>query len=169
MDVFKEMGVVRLQDSRDTTKKILIVITSVLFAIAMFLLSFGSVFTMIGLILAGGALYLGYFFSTGLYVEYEYILTNGEVDFDKIIAQRSRKRLCTIKLSETTAFGQATNETSDTDGADTYVIATANDPEQTDYFIRVKHKSLGDTVIYFTPTEEYIELMKQFFPRTLRF
>lgn len=168
MDVFKEMGVVRLQDGRDTTKKILICITAVLFAVAMFLLSFGTVFTLIGLLLAGGALYLGYFFATALYVEYEYILTNGEVDFDKIIAQRSRKRLCTIKLSETTAFGKA-GDSADTDNAETYVIATANDPEQTDYFIRVKHKSLGDTVIFFTPTEEYIELMKQFFPRTLRF
>lgn len=168
MDVFKEMGVVRLQDSRDLTKKILICMTSVLFALAMFLLSFGTAFTMIGLILAGGALYLGYYFSTSLFTEYEYILTNGEIDFDKIIAQRSRKRLCTIKLSETTAFGKA-SDSSDTDNAETYVIATANDPEQTDYFIRVKHKSLGDTVIYFTPTEEFIGLMKQFFPRSLKY
>ena len=167
MDVFKEMGVVRLQDSRDTTKKILIFMTAICFALAMFFLSFGTMFTMIGLLLAGGALYLGYYFSTSLYVEYEYILTNGEVDFDKIIAQRSRKRLCTVKLSETTAFGKA-GDGADTENADTYVVATANDPEQTDYFLRVKHKSLGDTVIYFTPTEEYIELMKQFFPRTLR-
>ncbi len=167
MDVFKEQNVTKLQDSSDTAKKILITITSVLIAAGIFVLTFGGMLMMIGLILAGGALYGGYYLVTSMYVEYEYIITNGEVDFDKIIAQRSRKRLCTVKLETATAFGVA-DDSADTDNADTYVAATANDPELTDYYLRVRHKSLGDTVVYFTPDEEFIGLVKQFLPRTMR-
>ena len=167
MDVFKEQNVTKLQDSTDTAKKVLITIVAVLVACGIMVLTFGSMFMMIGLILAGGVMYGGYYLVTSMYVEYEYILTNGEVDFDKIIAQRSRKRLCTVKLSTATAFGVA-DDKADTDGADTYVVATANDPELTDYYLRVKPKSLGDTVVYFTPSDEIVELMKPFFPRTMR-
>ncbi|MBR6873509.1 MAG: hypothetical protein IKN17_08410 [Ruminococcus sp.] len=167
MDVFKEQNVTKLQDSRDTAKKVLTALVAILIASAIFVLTFGSLYMMIGLILAGGVMYGGYYLVTSTYVEYEYIITNGEVDFDKIIAQRSRKRLCTVKLGTATDFGIA-NDSANTENAETYVVATANDPEQKDYFLRVKHKSLGDTVIYFTPNEEMIELIKQFLPRTLK-
>ena len=167
MDVFKEQNVIKLQDGRDTRKKILFGVTSIMVAASIFLLTFGTVFMMVGILLAGATLYGGYYLVTSLYVEYEYILTNGEVDFDKITAQRSRKRLATIRLSEATEFA-VFDPDKDIDGADTYVYATANDPEQTDYVLRVKHESLGDTVIDFTPTEEMIGLMKQFLPRTMR-
>ncbi|SDB16223.1 hypothetical protein SAMN02910317_00830 [Ruminococcaceae bacterium FB2012] len=167
MDVFKEQNVLRLSNSNDTAKKILITVAAVCFATGVFVLTFGSLFMMIGIIIAGGVMYGGYYLVTSMYVEYEYIITNGEVDFDKIIAQRSRKRLCTVKLSTATAFGVA-DDNADTDNADTYVVATANDPEMTDYFLRVKHKSLGDTVVFFNPDDEMIELIKQFLPRSLR-
>lgn len=167
MDVFKEQNVARLQDGSDTAKRVMIAITSVCIAAGIFVLTFGSMLMMIGLIVAGGVMYGGYYLVTSTYIEYEYIITNGEVDFDKIIAQRSRKRLCTVKLSTATEFGVA-DDSANTDNADTYVVATANDPEQTDYYLRVKHKSLGDTVVYFTPSEEIVELIKPFLPRTMR-
>ena len=167
MDVFKEQNVVRLQDSRDTGKKVLFTVTAIMIAATIFLFTFGTVIMMLGMLLTAGALYGGYYLVTGLYIEYEYILTSGEMDFDKIMAQRTRKRLTTVKLGTVTEFGKADPE-QDFEGAETYVVATANDPEQQDYYLRVKHGTLGDTVIYFTPNEEMIELMKQFFPRELR-
>lgn len=44
-----------------------------------------------------GSLYGGYILITNMSVEYEYIVTNGEMDIDKIIAKRRRKRLITVK------------------------------------------------------------------------
>ena len=167
MDVFKEQNVVKLQDSSDTGKKVLFSVTAIMIAATAFLFTFGTMIMMLGMLIAAGALYGGYYLVTSLYVEYEYILTNSEVDFDKIMAQRSRKRLVTVKLSAATDFGKVDPE-HDISDADAYVVATANDPEQQDYYLRVKHGGLGDVVIYFTPNEEMIGLMKQFFPRELR-
>ncbi len=170
MDVFKEQNVERLQDSTDTKKKILITATAVSLSALMFFvvfMFFGYGGLMLALLLSGGALYGGYFLISNLYVEYEYILTNGEVDFDKIIAQRSRKRLATVKLQTATSFG-IVKEDDDFGEAETLVCATANDPDQQDYYLRVKHKSLGDTVILFTPNEEMVDLITKGLPRELR-
>ena len=170
MDVFKEQNVIRQASKNDSTRKVLIVFVAVMAAMALFLLSLMiPQLLMFGIALAGVSLYLGYYFVTAQYIEYEYILTNGELDVDKIIAQRSRKRLCTVQLSKATAIGEV-NDSSDaeTDGADTYVVASANDPEEQDYFLRVKHKSLGDTVIIFTPNDEMLDLIKKALPRTMR-
>lgn len=38
-------------------------------------------------------------------VEYEYIVTNGEMDIDKIIAKRRRKRLITVNARTFERFG----------------------------------------------------------------
>lgn len=52
-----------------------------------------------------GAIYGAYWLISGMSIEYEYILTNGEIDVDKIIAQRKRKRLVTVSAKTFEAFG----------------------------------------------------------------
>ena len=39
-------------------------------------------------------------------VEFEYVLTNGDIDVDKIIAQRKRKRLVSVKCSSFEELGK---------------------------------------------------------------
>lgn len=132
-----------------------------------FIFAFGTQFAMFGILFAGLALYGGYYLVTNLDVEYEYIFTNGELDVDKIIAQRKRKRLCSVRIGAAVEFGQV-EDGSNTDGAETYVRASADDEDQTDYFIRLNHKSLGDTVLIFTPNEEMLGLIKPYVPRNIR-
>lgn len=167
MDVFKEQIVRKLPSRNEKISKILIIISAVALAFMCFSFTFGGALTMIGILLAGGALYGGYYLITNFDVEYEYILTNGEMDFDKIIAQRNRKRLCTIHINTAVDFGVA-DGSENTDGVDTYVSATANDSELKDYFIRLNDKNLGDTVVYFNPNEEMVELIKPYLPRNIR-
>lgn len=52
------------------------------------------------LILTGVALYMGVRLSRMLNVEYEYIVTNGEMDVDMIQSKTNRKRLISFKCSE---------------------------------------------------------------------
>ncbi|MGN0623587.1 MAG: DUF6106 family protein [Oscillospiraceae bacterium] len=167
MDIFKEQIVRKLPSKNESVSRFLIILAAVALAMMCFLFTFGTQFVLFGILFAGFVLYGGYYLVTNFDVEYEYILTNGEMDFDKITAQRSRKRLCTVRFGAAEAFGVA-DDSADTANADTYVKATAEDPEQTDYYVRLKHKSLGDTVVYFTPTEEMLELIKPYLPRNIR-
>ncbi|HEX3030256.1 MAG TPA: hypothetical protein VHT34_13385, partial [Clostridia bacterium] len=40
-----------------------------------------------------GAIYVAYYLATSKNIEYEYIYTNGELDIDRIIAQKRRRRM----------------------------------------------------------------------------
>ena len=97
----------------------------------------------------------------------EYIFTNGEIDVDKITAQRSRKRLITFRCGSATDFGIADENFSVPEGA-TQVLACACDDSLTDYYITFNHKNLGLTTVVFTPDDDMLELMKPALPRTLR-
>ena len=167
MDVFKEQIVRKLPSKNEKISKILILVAAVALAMMCFIFAFGTQFAMFGILFAGIALYGGYYLVTNLDVEYEYIFTNGELDVDKIIAQRKRKRLCSVRIGAAVEFGQV-EDGSNTDGAETYVRASADDEDQTDYFIRLNHKSLGDTVLIFTPNEEMLGLIKPYVPRNIR-
>ena len=167
MDVFKEQIVRKLPSKNEKISKILILVAAVALAMMCFIFAFGTQFAMFGILFAGLALYGGYYLVTNLDVEYEYIFTNGELDVDKIIAQRKRKRLCSVRIGAAVEFGQV-EDGSNTDGAETYVRASADDEDQTDYFIRLYHKSLGDTVLIFTPNEEMLGLIKPYVPRNIR-
>ena len=100
-------------------------------------------------------------------VEYEYILTLGELDIDKIVAQRSRKRLATLKLATVLEFGEVTNSLN-TSSCQTVINASANNPEITDYYLKLNHSSLGSTILIFSPTEEMLQFVKESLPRNLR-
>ena len=90
MDSFKEQIVRKIPTKNDKIQKIFIMIASVALAALCFIFPFGTQFSVIGIFLAAAALYGGYYLTTKLDVEYEYIFTNGEIDVDKITAQRSR-------------------------------------------------------------------------------
>ncbi len=167
MDVFKEQIVRKKPSGNDTASKILIIIASVALAMMCFLFTLGTQLVLFGLLFAAAVLYGGYYLVTNLDVEYEYIFTNGEIDFDKIIAQRKRKRLCTVRINSATDFG-VYDEHANLDGVETNVKANACDENFTDYFIRFNHKDLGDTVIYFTPDDDMLENLKPYLPRNIK-
>lgn len=159
MDSFKEQIVRKIPTKNDKIQKIFIMIASVALAALCFIFPFGTQFSVIGIFLAAAALYGGYYLTTKLDVEYEYIFTNGEIDVDKITAQRSRKRLITFRCGSATDFGIADENFSVPEGA-TQVLACACDDSLTDYYITFNHKNLGLTTVIFTPDDDMLELMK---------
>lgn len=168
METFKEQIVRKLPDKNDQMKKTLIILATAVVILVCFILLMYTPVGLMGVVLAGLAAYGGYYLITSLLVEYEYILTNNEIDIDKISAQRSRKRLATVDLNVATDFGEADDSLRVGDN-ETLIKADANDPEQKNYFIRLNHSTLGDTVLLFSPSEEMLELVKQNLPRKLRF
>lgn len=166
MDIYKEQNVVRMQGSNDRFSKIAILIIGVIVAFGVFFLTAQFGVGGMGILLAAGALYGAYYLTTGFDNEYEYLLTNGEMDFDKIIAQRSRKRLVTVRLDTAKEFAEFTENT-ELDSSANMVYADDNTGENV-WYLRVDHKELGDTYVIFTPNEEMRELMIRFMPRQLQ-
>ncbi|MGN1132823.1 MAG: DUF6106 family protein [Oscillospiraceae bacterium] len=168
MEIFKEQLIRKYPDSKDQIKKVLIVVAAVILAALLFFFSWGSPFAIFGIVLAGLVLYGAYFLLTNLMVEYEYILTNGELDIDKIMGQRTRKRLATLNIAKAEEFGEAGDNLTVREN-ETFIKADANNPQMKNYYVRVNHKTLGNTILLFTPSEEMLEEVKKALPRTLQY
>jgi len=171
MDVFVEQIVKKATSGKDTVLKLLIGIgIGVLSAVCVFTFLFVIPFPGLGLLLVAGIFYGGYFLLTGLDCEYEYIVTNGEIDVDKIIAKRKRVRLVTAKASLFEAFGEY-NENSPVaaDGVTIVNAAGASDSESAkNYYADFKHASAGNVRLIFTPEERVVDAIVPFMPAPLR-
>ena len=150
MDSFKEQIIRKENTQKDSTLRFLITFACVAlcFAVIMFTIIYGGVHLL-----------------QNLNLEYEYIFTNGDLDIDKVIAAKSRKHLATIKVNDATDIGEYKGGDN---GNRTVIMASAMNPEITDWFMDVKHPDLGDVRLIFTPDDGMLGVIKTHLPRTIR-
>ena len=164
MDNIAEQLVVRKKTSADIIKSIGISVGAILVAtILMYLaitLSFFSLVIPAVLVLFGGVWLMG---QTN--VEYEYIVTNNEMDVDKIIGRRKRKRMITVDLSAATAFAPYPPE--EGVSADVTVHASTGLEEDAFYLV-TEHGDYGTVYLIFNPNKKIREAIMQELPYKLR-
>ena len=100
-------------------------------------------------------------------VEYEYILTNGEIDVDKIIAQRKRKRLVTVSAKTFEAFGPYKMAEHANRNYDNRILACESEDSPGVYYATFRHNTLGHCLLVFNPDDRIIQGVKSFIPRTV--
>lgn len=170
MDVFMEYLVKRRSTVGMTLLKVAIAVLGVALMILLFLLSFSlgpySFFAMVALMGVG---YGGWRLLTGFSVEYEYTFTNGEIDIDKIIAQRKRKRMITVVCREVEAIGKYNPAAHKQAEYQTKIFSCADpdDAENTWYLI-YRSVNFGKTLVVFTPPEKMLSAIRPFLPRLLQ-
>lgn len=158
-DFYAECLVSKAPTAADTVKRVLIGLGTAVLAAG----AFWFIFFPISLFIIAGVFYGAYYLMTGIDAEYEYILTNGDLDIDKIIGKRKRKRLVTASIGDFIAFGKL-SEAGDFDG--TTVLASSGSGQ--DYYADFVHKTEGNVRLIFTPSEKILDGMELFLPRQLR-
>ena len=170
MDIFVEQIVKKPADGKVWTIRILIGLAmGVLLAVSLFVL---FIIPILGLAMAFGVFWGGFRLITNSDCEYEYIVTNGEIDVDKIIAQRKRVRLITAKAPTFEAFGEYTDKTPDTDSDVTVVNAVGvneSSAETKTYYADFKHASAGNVRLIFSPEERVVEAITPFLSSQLKY
>ncbi|MGN1105786.1 MAG: hypothetical protein ACI4RH_03980 [Huintestinicola sp.] len=157
-DFYAECLVNKAPTGGDTAKRILIGLGAAVLSAGAFLFLFTLSFVIIA-----GIFYGAYYLMTSIDTEYEYILTNGDFDIDKIIGKRKRKRLVSASIGDFTAFGLL-SEAPDFNG--TTVLASSG--SGTDYYADFVHKTEGNVRLIFTPNEKILDGMELFLPRQLK-
>ena len=160
MDVFVEQMVVNPQKGKDLALKVLITLAAVILS-GIFLL-FLAVMAFVPVV---GIIYAAYYLISGLNCEYEYIVTNGEIDIDKIAGKRKRTRLITADARKFTAFGRLENAGKLPDKA---TIVDATDGSGHAFYADFVHGKLGETRLIFSPNEKVLEAVKPFIPRMIK-
>ena len=98
-----------------------------------------------------GVIWLLVWLLQGTTVEYEYIVTNDDLDVDKITGKRKRRRMITVSLKTVTELGEY--ESGKDLHADVTVVAQ-DDTGEGMYYIIAKTKKYGDLAVVFNPNAQ---------------
>ncbi len=172
MDIFCEQIV---KKKKTTFEKLTVALIWVVgWVICMLLIFLGMNFPsyfMLAVLAAGLVVYFSVKLSFKLNLEYEYCVTNGLLDIDKIINRSDRKRMISVEISTFDRFEEFDPSKPDNDPKkyDSSVIAVA-DPMGGDaiYCAVVRHPVKGRIFIVFQPNEKVLSVVKQALPRTIQ-
>jgi hypothetical protein len=159
-DTFVEELVVRRNNLGNLLIQILFVLGAIVLAAACFLFLSGLFPALLAILVAGA--YLGIKFQG---VEYEYSFTNGELDIDKIMAKRKRKRLVEIdhKQIQVMAPYTAEYESETKDYQVTQVIDTSSHKNAPGRWFFIYENQEGKYVfVVFQPSKRLREAMRKY-------
>lgn len=166
MDIFTEQMVKKTKTATDSVIKGLMIFLTVILTAVILLISLmlGSAILSIGVLLIAGIIYGCYYLIKQRNIEYEYILTNGEIDVDKIINQSKRKRLLTVKVSDFENFGALSGAPEAEQKAVFFTVG--GECEQ--YYADFKHSKYGNVRWIFSPDEKMLNAIKPYLKHTLK-
>ncbi|MCM1334337.1 MAG: hypothetical protein NC084_10345 [Bacteroides sp.] len=152
MDRFAEQLIGKLPDRADYFKRGLIAAGEILILALLVMLTLWAKYSILlfTIVAAAGSFWLVKYLWEGTDTEYEYIVTNDDLDVDKIIGKRKRKRMITIGLKTATALAPYLNETDV--AADVTVVAHDGSGEDL-WYLSARSEKYGDLLLLFNPNE----------------
>jgi hypothetical protein len=167
LDIFNEQLIKAAKSTKRTALKALFVFLCISAGLAcvLFIPMHFFAFT---LAIFSASIWLAWYLVGTQNVEYEYILTNTDLDIDKITAKRSRKRLISIKVTSFTDFKKADKDNETVQNSQDYKVIDVSGDSGDVYIAKCSHNSLGKIELRFTPNAEFAENLEKVFPRELK-
>ena len=109
-----------------------------------------------------GVLFGAYKWSSLLNVEYEYIITNGTMDIDKIINRSSRKRMLSFELSTVSKIEKFNPNAPSNPKS---MVIACNTQDENSYLLVAEREGKGNIELVFTPDERIQSAVKKFVPK----
>jgi len=169
-DILIEYMVKRQNGPKAAMLKVLIILASII--MAWFFLQLSAVLgqlSFIAVLFAVGAFYGAYLLITSMNLEFEYSITNGEMDVDKIIAQRKRRRLASIKWREVEAFGRYAPADHAQKNYANKIFACDNINSDDLWYCLARVPQKGQVFLVFNATERMLDAIKKYLPKQLLF
>lgn len=163
MDTFFEQIVSVKKDSKSWLIIIGIVLAATIVSALLFLYAFKYI-TMLVFLLIIAAYYGAWQVIIRQSVEYEYIVTNGSMDVDKIVAQRSRRRELSFELSTVERVEKYNPSAPPVGNYSKTVMACTPDAENT-YYMVVTSEAKGTRLLVFKPDERVKGAITKALPR----
>ena len=165
-DSFNEKLVTKKKSAGDKAKFAGILAAG--FVLIYTILMFAPFLRYIYMFLIAAVFYGMYYALTSLNIEYEYAITNGEMDIDKIIAQRRRKRIISVDTREFEYFAPLNDEhRSVYNGEFAKKIDAFSSPDAKDIYFAYFFKNGQKIRLAFQPSEKMIDAIKLKMPRSM--
>lgn len=172
MDSFIEYMIQQKKSASVTLKKLAIYFAALIMSliVSIVMLIFPSI--LIGFMPMAVVLifFIAYRITTSFDIEFEYILTNGELDIDKITHKRRRKRLLTVHSKSFTCFAKVGDKEHTEEENDTFakvIDASAKSKNYDDYYA-VFFKNGQKVKLIFNPTQKMIDIFRIYAPRVVK-
>lgn len=162
MDTFFEQIISIRKNGKSMAAVIGIWLLALVLCVVLFM--FSGILGMFSFLLMAGALYGAFKLAQRFNVEYEYIVTNGTMDIDKIISKSSRKRVISFELqtvSRIEKFNAA--QLSNVNGKEVVFACNADDPDA--YLMVSSTEGKGTNYIVFAPDERVRGAIVKFVPK----
>ena len=173
MDVFLEHLVKHKKTTKDKVIIGLIIFAGIILTFVILLLSvmFGQIGFTFGLLIIAAIWYGAYLLIQMRNIEYEYILTNYELDIDKIINKNGRKRVITINFKEIDICANKNDSLYQNNLKNTQAIEQTMDlsgdiDDDNVYFVDF-HFDSKRTRVFFQPTQKIIDAIHKLNPRNV--
>ncbi len=164
-DSFHEMIVKARLTANDRLKMAGLVLAGIVILILVIL--FGGYLGSLSLLLLAGAGYGLFYLLRGFSREYEYTMTNGDLDIDLIIAQRKRRRVFS-GMARTFDSMEPLGQQSENQAQTVPVLdCRASQGRGPDYRIRTDYNG-KPIVVLFSPDEKIVNQLKKYNPGRIR-
>ncbi len=166
MDIFVE----QLVKKKKSTGQIAAIAGTILLA----LLLLAASILLIGIlgplsaILIVAVFYGAWYLLTSQNIEYEYCVTNGDIDIDRIVAQRKRERIVSVAGRKIESAGRYVPEKWAGRKVDRTVIAAPSDQEDNLYYFTYHSKKRGNTLVIFQPDDRVKESLYDGLPKLVQ-
>jgi len=159
MDVFLE----KIIRKKRTTKDYLIVATVIYIALGVnFIAIMVPLLRGFTLLMSGICIY---FVVRRTYIEYEYTLTNNELDIDIIVAKKDRKRLFTANCKDFEMFGRIEHSKyNEVKTIEKKILAIVSKDSKNIYFAVLQFEG-ARTLLLFQPDERMVEQIANCIPK----
>lgn len=160
MDIFVEQLFLKRNSLVETIAKILgVIILGLLAGVSLIVALFNllGLFSSLGILGAAAAGYAAYYYNGMFYNEFEYILTNGEFDIDRICNKNKRKRIASFDCKNVERVYKYDSNLN----SDSTVIFAANVDAENLYCLDVVVKGGGKAIVVIEPNEKMINGMKK--------
>lgn len=159
-DTFKEYLIKQKKSSKDTILQAAIVIATVILVGILFVVGGSFIGPILIIAVVFGAGFLFSKFSR----EYEYILTNNELDIDVIYNKAKRKRVMTIDMKKIDIMAsiEDQNHKADINKSNAKLINASDNNNKGDTYAIIVQKETGLCKVLITPNESFLkELHRQ--------
>lgn len=157
MDIFIEKIINKKKDTKDKLYVAGIILAGILLTAIVFIVPILSVFSPA---LFAIILFFGYHFAKSRNIEFEYAVTNGDIDVDKIIARSKRKRVLSVLTNDIEIVANIKSDKySDYKNITKRIEAVTSMDDDNIYFLVATYKG-ERTILFFQPDQRMIDSFK---------
>lgn len=159
LDTFVEQIVVKRKSIKDFAIIFFSIIAAFIIAAIIFLIALPFL-GMIAFLLLAGMGYGLWWLLTSLNIEYEYSVTNGDIDIDQITAKRKRKRIVSVSGAKIESLEPFNQQEYVAKRFDRRVIAAPSLEDPDLWCFSYRSKKNGHTLVVFQPEQRVLEALK---------